>query len=214
MSNGSGQAETVAETREDFQRTLDESELADSLLLLGVVEEFEALNGPLRPRECLGFTTLPILGGSYTVGNRFRLPVSEHAAVTGEMHRQLRDLPDGTQITVKITSVDSLTNAEAGAYDSYDHLVAMRSFRRGGSTMRSTQLAATVLLLVVACSRQHASPQQVAMQTRTVSTAQMDSATIERLCVHPDSVRAGRADCVLKDQSAEREQRLRPVTPP
>jgi hypothetical protein len=37
---------------------------------------------------------------------------------------------------------------------------------------------------------------------RTATTAQMDSATIERLCVHPDSVRSGRAACVLQDQSA------------
>jgi uncharacterized lipoprotein NlpE involved in copper resistance len=79
--------------------------------------------------------------------------------------------------------------------------------------MRSTQLGATVLLLM-GCSRQHSAPQQVAMQTRTVSTAQMDSATIERLCLHPDSVRAGRAECVLKDQSTETWQRLKPVTPP
>jgi hypothetical protein len=52
------------------------------------------------------------------------------------------------------------------------------------------------------------------MQPRMVSTAKMDSATIERLCVHPDSVRAGRIECVLKDQSALPEQRLKPVTPP
>jgi hypothetical protein len=52
------------------------------------------------------------------------------------------------------------------------------------------------------------------MQPRMVSTAKMDSATIERLCVHPDSVRAGRIECVLKDQSTLPEQRLKPVTPP
>ena len=52
------------------------------------------------------------------------------------------------------------------------------------------------------------------MQPRTVSAAQMDSATIERLCIHPDSVRARRIECVLKDQSTLPEQRQRPVTPP
>jgi hypothetical protein len=67
--------------------------------------------------------------------------------------------------------------------------------------MRSTHLAVVVLLLI-ACGRQHSAPQRVAMQARTISTAQLDSATIERLCMHPDSVHAGRADCVLKDQSA------------
>ena len=36
---------------------------------------------------------------------------------------------------------------------------------------------------------------------RTAQRAAMDSATIERLCLRPDSVRAGRAACVLRDQS-------------
>jgi len=79
--------------------------------------------------------------------------------------------------------------------------------------MRSASLTLAVLL-AGACGRHHAAPQQVAMQPRVVSTAKMDSATIERLCVHPDSVRAGRIECVLKDQSALPEQRLKPVTPP
>ena len=79
--------------------------------------------------------------------------------------------------------------------------------------MRSTQLAVIVLLLI-ACGRHHSAPQRVAMQARTISTAQLDSATIERLCLHPDSVRAGRADCVLKDQSTLPSQRVKPVTPP
>jgi hypothetical protein len=79
--------------------------------------------------------------------------------------------------------------------------------------MRSTQLALIVLLLI-ACARHHSAPQRVAMQARTVSTAQLDSATIERLCMHPDSVRAGLADCVLKDQSVVPWQRLKVVTPP
>jgi len=79
--------------------------------------------------------------------------------------------------------------------------------------MRSTQLAVVVLLLI-ACGRHHSAPQRVAMQARTVSGAKLDSATIERLCMHPDSVRAGRADCVLKDQSNPPEQRLKPVERP
>jgi hypothetical protein len=71
-----------------------------------------------------------------------------------------------------------------------------------------------VMLLFGACGRHHSPQQQVAMQPRAVSMAQMDSATIERLCVHPDSVRAGRSDCVLKDQSAPPGHRLERARPP
>ena len=44
-----------------------------------------------------------------------------------------------------------------------------------------------------------------ALRARPV--AGLDSATIEKLCVAPDSVRAGKAECVLKDQSAPAPQR-------
>ena len=69
-------------------------------------------------------------------------------------------------------------------------------------------------MLVAACGHRHSGAQPRAAQLRTAKSAQMDSATIERLCVHPDSVRAGRAECVLKDQSEAPQYRLKPVPPP
>ena len=42
---------------------------------------------------------------------------------------------------------------------------------------------------------------------------QLDSATIERLCVRPDWVRAGWAECVLKDQSPPPRLIPRPLPP-
>jgi hypothetical protein len=41
----------------------------------------------------------------------------------------------------------------------------------------------------------------------------MDSASIERLCAKPDLVRAGIAECVLKDQSPPQAQIMRPPPP-
>jgi len=67
-------------------------------------------------------------------------------------------------------------------------------------------------IMVVAC--QHPQPKTQAIAA-TPSRAAMDSAEIERLCLHPDSVRAGRADCVLKDQGVWGDRRLpAPSTPP
>jgi hypothetical protein len=71
-------------------------------------------------------------------------------------------------------------------------------------------VGAVILILGLnGCHRAATKPSQVAAR------AAMDSATIERLCAHPDSVRAGLAECVLLDQSPSRGQRLeRPVQPP
>lgn len=52
----------------------------------------------------------------------------------------------------------------------------------------------------------HRSPPATVAST---DAPRMDSATIERLCVSPDSVRAGTAACVLKDQA-----RIRVYGPP
>lgn len=76
----------------------------NDLLVLPVVHEFKQRHGPLRPGECLGFTTLPVFGGANTVENRVRLPIVEYAAMTGDVHRQLRDLPNGTSASITIIS--------------------------------------------------------------------------------------------------------------
>ena len=69
-------------------------------------------------------------------------------------------------------------------------------------------------MLATACSTHRSGAQQRTEQLRTAKAAQLDSATIERLCMQPDSVRAGRAECVLQDQSQSPQIRLKPVPPP
>jgi len=75
-------------------------------------------------------------------------------------------------------------------------------------------LLVILAMSATACRHTPSNAQQRTAQMRVAKAAEMDSATIERLCVHPDSVRAGRAECVLKDQSPSPQYRLKPVTPP
>ncbi len=74
---------------------------------------------------------------------------------------------------------------------------------------RSWQLALVLGIATAACrsTRVESTPDQA-----TAARVAMDSAEINRLCIAPDSVRAGRVACVLKDQSAPRP--VRPQTPP
>ncbi len=73
------------------------------------------------------------------------------------------------------------------------------------------------LMLVVTLSACNHAPSNASRATessplRTAQASAMDSATIARLCLRPDSVRTGRAPCVLKDQS--RSPSLRQPDPP
>ena len=102
LDTGSGELEVIADSRTAFESLLEDADRASDVLLLPVVREFEGAHGPLPNDKCLGFTTLPVLGGGYSVENRFVISVAEHASFTGDVHRRIRDLPDGTKIQVKI----------------------------------------------------------------------------------------------------------------
>jgi hypothetical protein len=71
----------------------------------------------------------------------------------------------------------------------------------GGFQDEKMKIGAALSFLAVACVSAPA-PQASEEPQAVGSRPPMDSATIERLCAKPDSVRAGKADCVLKDQSA------------
>ena len=80
--------------------------------------------------------------------------------------------------------------------------------------MQRALQAASVIAVVAIAGCHHRQPQTQSLTAARPRLA-LDSAEIERLCVHPDSVRAGRADCVLKDQGVMGERRLKaPPAPP
>jgi len=80
--------------------------------------------------------------------------------------------------------------------------------------MQRVLQAASVIAVVAIAGCHHSQPKTQSLAAAH-SRAAMDSAEIERLCLHPDSVRAGRADCVLKDQGVRPERRLEaPPAPP
>jgi hypothetical protein len=102
VDTGGGDLEPCASSIGEFYRGLEDHGLSEGILLLSVVREFEARYGPLGPAECLGFITLPVFGGAYSIENRRRVPIAEHASFTGDVHRQIRDLPDGAQVSFKV----------------------------------------------------------------------------------------------------------------
>jgi hypothetical protein len=76
--------------------------------------------------------------------------------------------------------------------------------------LRTWSLALVSASIAVGCH--HAYPNSQKVGGRVVARAAMDSAEIERVCAHPDSVHAGLADCVLMDQFRP-SQRERPGPP-
>ena len=56
-----------------------------------------------KPGQCYGLTILPVFeGGKYIVDNVFVLSAREWLTATASMHDQLRAIPDGAQVKIKI----------------------------------------------------------------------------------------------------------------
>jgi len=99
---GAGVVHGVAATEAQFESQLADPERNADLLQVGAVEAFVTAHGALQGDQCLGYKTLPALGGSYALDNRYAVSIAEHAAFTGDVHRQIRDLPDGARVKIKI----------------------------------------------------------------------------------------------------------------
>jgi hypothetical protein len=66
------------------------------------IEVAESTLGPLEEGQCYGFKIWPVLGGTYEVKNMAIKPMLEWLAVSGDVGRQIKDLPPGTQIRLDV----------------------------------------------------------------------------------------------------------------
>ena len=66
------------------------------------IEVAEPVLGPLEEGQCYGFKIWPVLGGAYEVENMAIKSTVEWLAVSGDVGRQIKDLPHGAQIGLDV----------------------------------------------------------------------------------------------------------------
>jgi hypothetical protein len=99
---GRGSLEQVAKSREDFRAKVDEDENANDWFMIPLIDQLVAAGITLKQGECNSYKQPPVLGGDYTVANTCVLPITEHYGAYGSIHNQIKDLPDGSQVVVKV----------------------------------------------------------------------------------------------------------------
>jgi hypothetical protein len=102
---GMGSLERVADNRDDFSRKIDENDNADFWLLISLIDRLTEAGIDLDKGRCYSFLTPPVLGGKYTVENTVTLPITEHYGVYASIHEQIKDLPDGAQVVIKVKNI-------------------------------------------------------------------------------------------------------------
>lgn len=101
---GTGTLTKVAESRDDFCTKIDEDDNANQWLMIPLVDRMVAAGVVLQPGQCYGFKTPPVLGGDYSVENASPLPLWDYLGAYGSIHEQLRDVPDGAQVVLKVVN--------------------------------------------------------------------------------------------------------------
>jgi len=99
---GAGTLKKLAESRADFCRLVDEREIANDWLAIPLVDEMVASGMRLKPGQCYGFKTPPVLGGQYAVENLGPLSIADFLGAYSSIHEPIRNLPDGSQVVLKM----------------------------------------------------------------------------------------------------------------
>jgi hypothetical protein len=93
----------VAEFRSEFLELL-RTEKADEWFMPHLIEQLKMAGKTLKPDGCYTYVALPIFSeGKYEVSNLNPVPAAEHFGLTGETHRQIRHLPDGSKVRLQCT---------------------------------------------------------------------------------------------------------------
>jgi len=99
---GAGTLQQVAKSREEFLTKINAPGVANNWLMIPIVDRLVASGVGLSPSQCYSFQQLPVLGGKYTAENRTPLPIREHFGGWGSIHHQLKGLPDGSRVVLKV----------------------------------------------------------------------------------------------------------------
>jgi hypothetical protein len=76
---------------------------ANDWLMIPLVDRCVTAGMVLGTNQCYGFKTAPTLGGEYEVANVELSDVPVYLAVMGQIHEQIKDVPDGTSIKFVVT---------------------------------------------------------------------------------------------------------------
>lgn len=102
LETGGGTLTRIAASEREFEEGLAEAVWRDEWLLETVIARLARQGQVPAAGECFGYRILPVLGGAYDGENRVVVAGAEHVGLTGELHRQIRDLPDGATVRLEI----------------------------------------------------------------------------------------------------------------
>jgi hypothetical protein len=99
---GRGQLTREWDDRAQMDTVLGTAAGEDEYLLAPLAERAAVAGLILTEDEIYDFATPPVLGGEYAIENLKPLPFEVALHLSGQIHEQIRDLPDGAQVKIEL----------------------------------------------------------------------------------------------------------------
>jgi hypothetical protein len=109
-----GSIRTVAEDGPSFQSLLRNSKFVTDHMFPARIVEFRTAGMTLQPKQVYSHKQPLVLGGADEIENFETVDVVVHISIHGQVHRQVRDLPEGTPISEIKIIAPNLGDSNAG----------------------------------------------------------------------------------------------------
>lgn len=102
LQTDTGDFTKIANSLEQYQQFLNDEEKIDNWFIPLLVEKLLTIGKILKENEVYSYKKLPVIGGDYSVDNIDPTDMSVHFAFSGQICEQIKDLPDGTKVDIKV----------------------------------------------------------------------------------------------------------------
>jgi hypothetical protein len=102
LNVGEGLLDSVSENIDEFNLKLKDDSQVDEWFMIGLVQQIKESGLELENGKLYGYKKLPVIGGDYEPENFELTDLEVHFSLTGQIHKQIKDLPDGTKVNFKV----------------------------------------------------------------------------------------------------------------
>ncbi|MGV3721303.1 MAG: T6SS immunity protein Tdi1 domain-containing protein [Actinomycetota bacterium] len=96
---GGGALEQIADSVDEFRGLLGDREFVTDSFVPSTIVALRNEGKTLGQGQIYSYIKPPVLGGTYSTDNLEPTDVSVHYSILGQIHRQVKDLPEGTPIS-------------------------------------------------------------------------------------------------------------------
>lgn len=99
LDTAGGMLTEVASSADDFKQLMVQVDNADQWFVPQLIGDLKSTGLNLGPNQCYSFKVPPPLGGEFELTNIEVCDISVHFNILGQIHEQIKDLPEGTPIS-------------------------------------------------------------------------------------------------------------------